>query len=583
VAWIVKRKLRVALAQINTIVGDFSYNRDKILQSVDRAKEGQADIIAFPELTICGYPPEDLLLKPAFVNDNLKYLAEITNQIDNIVTIVGFVDRQEDIYNAAAVIYNQQLIFTYHKVHLPNYGVFDEYRYFQAGTEFPVLRLNGSTVAVTICEDIWLPGDPIQTQVVEGDTEIIINISASPYHFGKSQLRERMLATRASDNAAAIAFVNLVGGQDELVFDGRSLVFDQKGELIAAAKQFAEDLVLVDIDVEAIFRERLRDPRLRELRREARRKGRKVSVYTVHLADHPKKVKVEAKKTASLTKPAEVYQALVLGTRDYVEKNKFEKVVIGLSGGIDSSLTATVAVDALGSENVIGVYLPSLYSSKESAEDAKLLSENLGIKFLEIAIDKVFKALLEVLKPVFADHKQDVTEENIQARVRGLILMALSNKFGWLVLSTGNKSEMSTGYCTLYGDMAGGFSVLKDVPKTLVYELARYRNKAAKREIIPARVLIKEPSAELRPDQRDSDTLPPYHLLDQVIQKYVENDLSFEEIVANGFSPSLVKKVFKLVDKSEYKRRQGPPGIKITPRAFGKDRRLPITSRYNGF
>jgi NAD+ synthase (glutamine-hydrolysing) len=578
----VKRKLRIALAQINTIVGDFSYNTEKVLESAVKAKKEQADVVAFPELTICGYPPEDLLLKPSFVNDNLKYLTKVINQIDDIVAIVGFVDRQDDIYNAVAVIYKKRLIFTYHKIHLPNYGVFDEYRYFQAGAEFPVLKLNNSTVGVNICEDIWLPGDPIETQVVEGDAEIIINASASPYHFGKTQLRERMLATRASDNTAAIAFVNLVGGQDELVFDGRSLVFNQKGELIAAAKQFEEDLLLVDIDVEAIFRERLHDPRLRELRREAKRRGKKVSIYTVELVESPK-VELKAKKVALLTRAAEVYQALVLGTRDYVSKNKFEKVVIGLSGGIDSSLTAAVAVDALGSENVVGVYLPSSYSSKESAEDAKLLGKNLGIKLLEIPIDKVFKALLEVLKPVFADRKQDVTEENIQARIRGLILMALSNKFGWLVLSTGNKSEMSTGYCTLYGDMAGGFSVLKDVPKTLVYELARYRNKVARKDIIPARVLTKEPSAELRPDQKDSDTLPAYHLLDQVVQKYVENDLSFEEIVASGFDAQIVKKIFRFIDKSEYKRRQGPPGIKITPRAFGKDRRLPITSHYNGF
>lgn len=577
------RWLRIALAQINTTVGDFKGNTEKILQVISEAKSLGVDLVTFPELAITGYPPEDLLLKPQFIQENLKCLNQVVEHSLGLSVVVGFVDAKGDLYNAAAVIHNGKLVDVYHKIYLPNYGVFDEDRYFRAGTNCPVYIIAGVGVGINICEDIWYEIGPATVQAYSG-AEVIVNISASPYHFGKRNFRERMLGTRASDNVAVVVYTNLVGGQDELVFDGNSMVLDEKGQLIAKGKQFEEDLVVVDLNVEAVLRTRLHDPR-----------QRKVTPLLKEQYWHSSKIVISEKPTLEPKPPlpqrqiqerdlpGEVYEALVLGTRDYIRKNGFEKVLIGLSGGIDSSLVATIAVDALGSSNVVGVSMPSRYSSPGSRSDAMLLAQNLGIKLITIPIEKVFQAYLDGLAEAFEGTEPNVTEENIQARIRGNILMALSNKFGWLVLTTGNKSEMATGYTTLYGDMAGGFAVIKDVPKTMVYELARYRNSLAGYELIPHNILDKEPSAELKPNQKDSDTLPPYQLLDPVLVAYVEEDQTVEEIMARGLDAKVVKRAARLVDTSEYKRRQAPPGVKITPRAFGRDRRLPITNRFKGW
>jgi NAD+ synthase (glutamine-hydrolysing) len=576
------RKLRIGMCQINVTVGDFVGNTQKILEAIVQARSLGVDLLTFPELAICGYPPEDLLFKPQFIEENLKCLEKVVEQTAGLAVVVGFVDAKDDIYNAAAIISDGKLVSVYHKIYLPNYGVFDENRYFQAGRECPVYIIGGIGVGVNICEDIWYEAGPATVQAYAG-AEVIVNISSSPYHAGKRDFRERMLGTRASDNVAIVAYNNLVGGQDELVFDGNSMVLNEKGELIARGKQFEEDLIVVDLDVEAVFRTRLHDPRWRKetlLLQEQRWHTAKIVVsdlpFTVlKLTLPPRQIEVRSL-------PGEVYDALVLGTRDYITKNGFEKVVIGLSGGIDSSLVATIAVDALGSANVIGVSMPSRYSSSGSISDAELLARNLGIKHITIPFEKIFQAYLETLADHFRDTKPNVTEENIQARIRGNILMALSNKFGWLVLTTGNKSEIATGYTTLYGDMAGGFAVIKDVPKTLVYQLAKYRNSVAGRKIIPSSVINKAPSAELRPEQKDVDSLPSYDLLDPVLTAYVEEDRSVEQIIGVGFEAEIVKRAARLVDTSEYKRRQAPPGIKITPRAFGRDRRLPITNRFRG-
>jgi NAD+ synthase (glutamine-hydrolysing) len=567
--------LRISLAQINAIVGDLEGNTRRIIEGIQRARELGVDVVAFPELAVTGYPPEDLLLKADFVEANLACLEGVAQAARDIVAIVGFVDLDQDIYNAAGVLCDGQVTVVAHKAYLPNYGVFDEERYFSAGDGLLVLRLRDFLIGVNICEDIWYPAGPTETQALFG-AQLVINISSSPFHSGKGQARERMLSTRAADSVAAVAFCNMVGGQDELIFDGGSAVFDERGQLVARARQFEEDLLVVDLNLERVLRQRLHDPRRRK-----ERVGDEYDVELVHLAGDTAagdKPPAEARIEPRLEDEAEVYQALVLGTRDYVRKNGFQKVVIGLSGGIDSSLTATIAVDALGSDNVIGVTMPSRYSSAPSLEDARALADNLRIGLRTVSIDGTFQAYLDMLAEQFAGVAADVTEENIQARVRGNVLMALSNKFGWLVLTTGNKSELATGYCTLYGDMAGGFAVIKDVPKGLVYALARYRN--ALSEVIPGRVLEKPPSAELRPDQRDEDTLGPYAVLDPILHAYVEEDRGVEEISALGFDQETVRRVMRMVDRAEYKRRQAPPGIKITPRAFGKDRRLPITNRY---
>jgi NAD+ synthase (glutamine-hydrolysing) len=576
------RKLRIGMSQINTTVGDFAGNTRKILEAIAAARPLGVDLIAFPELAICGYPPEDLLFKPQFIEENLKSLEKVIKQTSGLAVIVGFVDAKSDIYNAAAIINDGKLVSIYHKIYLPNYGVFDENRYFQAGRECPVYTILGVGIGVNICEDIWYEAGPATAQAYAG-AEVIINISASPYHFGKENDRERMLSTRASDNVAIIVYDNLVGGQDELVFDGNSMVLNEKGQLLARGKQFEEDLIVVDLDVEAVFRTRLHDPRWRkETLLLEDHPEHAVNVVVSELSPAAPKPALPPRQIKEHSFPGDVYDALVLGTRDYITKNGFKKVLIGLSGGIDSSLVAAIATDALGRSNVIGVLMPSRYSSSGSVSDSELLGRNLGIKYITIPIEKVYQAYIETLAEQFRDAKPDSTEENIQARIRGNLLMALSNKFGWLVLTTGNKSEIATGYTTLYGDMAGGFAVIKDVPKTLVYELAKYRNSIANDEVIPPSVISKAPSAELRPEQKDTDSLPPYELLDPVLTAYVEEDKSVEQIIGSGFEESVVKRAARLVDGSEYKRRQAPPGIKITPRAFGRDRRLPITNRFKG-
>jgi len=576
------RSLRLGLAQINTTVGDLEGNAAKVTQYVERARAQGVDLVSFPELTITGYPPEDLLLRPKFVQDNLATLRRVAEGCRGITAVVGFVDSNEDIYNAAAVIHDGRLVDVYHKQFLPNYGVFDENRYFQAGNRCPAYVVAGVGLGVSVCEDIWHPGDPTRAQALAG-AQVIININGSPYHVGKRRFREQMLATRASDYAVFVCYTNQVGGQDELVFDGASMVLSPWGEILAQAAAFQEELLVCDLNLEEVLQTRLHDPRRRKERVAT---DAAKSVPLIRVSEEPlikDKPPIEARCAPSLEDEAEVYQALVLGTGDYVRKNGFGKVVIGLSGGIDSSLTAVVAVDALGAENVMGVAMPSRFSSEGSLRDARELAENLGIQLMTIPIEEPFSAFLNVLAEPFAGTELGVTEENIQSRIRGMIIMGLSNKFGWLVLTTGNKSEMATGYATLYGDMAGGFAVIKDVPKTLVYRLARYRNAQGAALVIPPRVIEKEPSAELRPDQRDIDTLPPYEVLDPILEAYVEDDRSVEEIVAMGFDEALVKRVVTMVNRNEYKRRQAPPGVKITHRAFGRDRRLPIANRYQGF
>jgi NAD+ synthase (glutamine-hydrolysing) len=583
--------LLIALAQINTTVGDLDGNKAKILANVDRAKVQGADVVVFPELAIPGYPPEDLLLKPSFVEANLAALAQVAAASEDILIVTGFADRQDDIYNAAAVCCDGQVAGVYHKQYLPNYSVFDENRYFQAGIETPVFRWGEApgtamTFGVNICEDIWYPGGPTRAQAFLGGAQLIINISASPYHAGKGAHRERMLATRAADNIAIVAFCNLIGGQDELVFDGQSLVFDAQGNLLARGRAFEEDLVVVDLELGAVFNRRLHDPRRRKARPEpvegiARENTDSVPIISLpHPPAQGAKPKVSQAEVEPLDRLEEIYSALTLGTRDYVRKNGFETVVIGLSGGIDSCLTAAIAADALGPEHVVGVTMPSRYTSDMSNDDAAQLARNLGFRLMTVPIESTFEAYLEMLSEAFAGTEPGVTEENIQARIRGNILMALSNKFGWMVLTTGNKSEMSVGYATLYGDMAGGFAVIKDVPKGLVYELAEWRNRQT--PVIPKTAITRPPTAELRPDQKDTDSLPPYPVLDPILKAYVEEDRAATEIVALGFDPNTVQRVIRMVDRTEYKRRQAPPGVRITQRAFGRDRRLPITNRFKG-
>ncbi len=572
--------IRVGIAQINSTVGDLSGNTRKIVESIDQAKSLGVDLLTFPELAITGYPPEDLLLKPQFIKQNRKCLDKIIEHSSGIVVVVGFVDSDGDIYNAAAVLCDKKLVGVYHKFYLPNYGVFDENRYFQAGVGCPVFIIYGIGMGITICEDMWYEAGPAIVQAYAG-AKVLINISASPYHAGKGLFRERMLATRASDSIAIVVHSNLVGGQDELVFDGNSLIINEKGQLVARGKQFEEDFVVTDLDVESVFRSQLHDPRRRKETpwvKEKLAEATKIEVSTEYpaIARSP----LPPRRVERLDELAEIYQALVLGTRDYVHKNGFEKVVIGLSGGVDSSLVAAIATDSLGADNVIGVSMPSRYSSLGSKSDAEALARNLGIEFKVIPIEKAFSSYLETLAEPFKNTQPDVTEENIQARIRGNILFALSNKFGWLVLACSNKSETATGYTTLYGDMAGGFIPLKDVPKTLVLELARYKNRQAGKEVIPLDVLTKAPSAELRPDQKDTDTLPPYDILDPILKAYVEDDVTIDQIIAMGFDPEIVMKTARLVDRNEYKRRQAAPGIKITPRDFGRDRRLPITNKF---
>ncbi|MDH5363752.1 MAG: NAD+ synthase [Dehalococcoidia bacterium] len=573
--------IRIGIAQINPTVGDLSDNTNKIIRFIDEAKALGVDLLTFPEFALTGYPPEDLLLKPQFIQQNRESLEEIIRHSAGIAVVVGFVDHSDNaIYNAAAMIYNQKLAGVYHKNHLHNYGVLDENRYFQAGTECPIFIIYDIGIGVTICEDMWYEAGPATVQAYAG-ARLLVNISASPYHVGKGGFRERMLTTRATDNVAIVTYNNLVGGQDELVFDGNSLIINEKGEVIARGRQFEEDLIVADLDMESVFRSQLHDPRRRkELPLVETELGQATKIEVSSECPMVAKASLPPRQIEPLDKLAEIYQALVLGTRDYVRKNGFKKVVIGLSGGVDSSLVAAIAVDALGADNVVGISMPSRYSSPHSKSDAELLGKNLGIEFKVIPIEKAFSSYLETLAEPFKETQPDVTEENIQARIRGNILFALSNKFGWLVLACSNKSETATGYTTLYGDMAGGFIPLKDVPKTTVFELAKYKNRRAGSEVIPSSVLTKAPSAELRPDQKDTDTLPPYELLDPILKAYVEDDMTIDQIAAMGFDREIVLKAARLVDRNEYKRRQAAPGIKITPRDFGRDRRLPITNRF---
>lgn len=575
--------IRAALAQINPTVGDLEGNVALVLSYLNRARGLGADLVAFPELALTGYPPEDLLLKPHFAHDSRGALDRVIAAAKDIVAVVGFVDSDgSDIYNAAAVIAGGRLVDIYHKSFLPNYGVFDEERYFQAGTCCPVFTLGDVRVGVNICEDIWYPGGPTKLQALAGDAHLIVNISSSPYHAGKTVDRERMLCTRAEDNAVAVAYCNLIGGQDELVFDGNSLIISESGHIIARGRAFEEDLIVADINVERVFAERLRDPRRR---REKIRAAADDSLYLIDIKDGLRHVgaalALPARKDESIEGPAEIYKALVVGTRDYVRKNGFDKVYLGLSGGIDSALTAVIAADAIGPQNVNAVFMPTRYSASESGRDARALAENLGIGFQVIPIEETFHEYSKMLAPAFDGLPEDTTEENVQARIRGNILMALSNKFHGLVISTGNKSEMSVGYSTLYGDMAGGFALLKDVPKMLVYRLADYVNARPPGPVIPEYVIKRPPSAELRANQTDQDTLPPYPVLDAILEGYVEKDLSAESIIEQGYPAETVRWVIARVDAAEYKRRQSPPGIKITPRAFGRDRRMPITNKYH--
>ncbi len=587
------RSFRIAMVQMNPTVGDLDGNVKRIVGWLREARKAKADLVAFPELAVTGYPPEDLLLKPRFVEDNRLALQEVVRECRDIAAVVGYVGQggasehkslspmvvpasRHELYNAAAVIVDQRVVATYSKWFLPNYGVFDESRYFHPGRRLPIVTLNGTVLGVNICEDIWLPEGPTRIQAWAG-AEVIVNINASPFHVGKSRYREQMLATRARENGVILTYTNTVGGQDELVFDGNSLILDQTGEVIARGKAFEEDLLVADLNVEAVARFRMAHGRRKAA-------GKFASVIdrvdlTMPTASR-KRVPVVPPLATPLDSIEEVYRALTLGVRDYVRKNGFRRVVIGLSGGVDSALTAVIAVDALGPANVLGVFMPSPYTSRESREDVADLVRRLGIALWTIPITGPFRSYLRALAPVFGDRPADTTEENLQARIRGNILMAFSNKFGHLVLTTGNKSEMSVGYATLYGDMAGGFAVIKDVPKTMVYELARLRNRRGERAVIPKRILDRPPTAELKPDQKDEDTLPPYATLDPILKAYVEEDRSLEEIVAMGFDRETVARVIGMVDRSEYKRRQAPIGIKITHRAFGKDRRMPITNGY---
>jgi len=568
-------RLRVAACQLDTVVGDLDGNVDRMLAALDQAEEAGADVAVFPELAVTGYPPEDLLLKPGFVEDNLEALHKVAARTGRCAAVFGFVDRSRDLYNAAAVCAHGAVQGIYHKRELPNYAVFDERRYFSPGIHpMELFVIGGVRCGVSICEDAWSPTGPIYEQAA-GGAELMLNLNASPYHAGRHAERERMLATRAADASCALVYVNQVGGQDELVFDGASLVLDADGELLASAPQFEESVLVVDLEVRAVFRKRLLDPRGR-----APAPALAAVVVTdaaVANSDHRAPERAEP-----LDRLDEVYEALVLGTRDYVSKNGFTDVVLGLSGGVDSSLVVTVATDAIGPEHVHAVSMPSRFSTEGSRSDAEKLARNLGVDYRTIAIEPAHDAFLSMLAPSFEGKKEDITEENIQSRIRGLILMALSNKHGWLVLATGNKSEMAVGYSTLYGDTAGGFAVIKDVPKTLVYELCRRRNERAGQDLIPESVLTKAPSAELKADQRDEDSLPPYEVLDPILEAYVENDLTATELESAGFDSEQVREVVRLVDAAEYKRRQTPPGVRVTPKAFGKDRRVPITNRYRG-
>ena len=594
--------LRLALAQFDATVGDLAANARRMEELAQAAYEAGADLVAFPELALTGYPPEDLVLRPSFVRENLRQLQQLARRLPPLVAVVGFVDGDDDIYNAAAVVAGGEVRGVYRKTLLPNYGVFDEFRYFAPGERALVVAYGPHRIGINICEDIWYPDGPARVQSLAGGAQVLVNISSSPYHQGKVAARERMLCTRAWDYRVVLAFVNLVGGQDELVFDGTSAVIDEDGQVVARAPSFQEALLLADVRPESVFHRRLHDPRRRQQRQRLREPEAWLPVDVLEVApqwvrrpqSRPPLAQVRTAQPPEgdtplytgvaplLDQEAEVYRALVTGLRDYVRKNGFDTVVVGMSGGIDSSLVAVVAADSLGCDRVVGVAMPSRFSSEHSLRDAREVARRLGIRFEVVPIETIFQAFETTLAPLFAGRPFDVAEENIQARIRGSLLMALSNKFGWLVLATGNKSEMSVGYGTLYGDMAGGFALLKDVPKTWVYRLARWRNAQGPQPVIPEEVFTKAPSAELRPNQKDTDSLPPYEVLDPIVQAYVEEDEDIAGLVARGFDPETAQRVAAMIVRNEYKRRQAAPGVKITPRAFGRDWRFPITNRYRG-
>jgi NAD+ synthase (glutamine-hydrolysing) len=570
--------MRLALAQMNTVVGDLDGNRDRILKRLEEARRAGAELVLFPELAVTGYPPEDLLLRPGFLRAAARTVQEIAEATTGIAALVGAPQLDRDLFNACAVCVDGAVRAVYRKHFLPNYGVFDEDRYFQAGRELMLLRCGEALVGPTICEDIWQPGPPATDLALAG-AHVVANISASPFHLDKGVEREEMLATRARDNSCWIAFVNAVGAQDELIFDGHSLVLDENGEIVARGPAFEEALIVVDVDAATAVARRLRDARRRALARALRE------------LPEPPVVEVPEREPAGSVEPVvapllddleQMRLAIELGLRDYVEKNGFSDVVLGISGGIDSALTAALAVEALGPERVVCVSMPSQYSSEETRADAGRVVESLGVRSLEIPIEPIVEAVGAALTEPFAGTEPGIAEENVQARVRGLLVMALSNKFGWLPLATGNKSELSVGYATLYGDMAGGFALLKDVYKTDVFRLARHLNERAGRELIPLSVIERPPSAELRADQRDEDSLPPYEKLDRVLEAYVELDSSREELASNGFDEDVVERALAMIDRAEYKRRQAPPGVKLRPKAFGRDRRVPITNRWRG-
>ena len=570
--------MRLALAQINTVVGDLDGNRDRILARLEEAKEAGADLVLFPELAVTGYPPEDLLLRPGFVRAARRTLDEIARATRNVVALVGVPILERDLYNACAVCTAGEVKALYRKRFLPNYGVFDEDRYFAPGDDLLLLEHGHTLVGPTICEDVWQPGPPITDLTLAG-AHLIANISASPFHVGKDREREEMLATRARDNACFLAFCNAVGGQDELIFDGHSLVLDDEGTVLARAPGFEECLLLVDVDPEDVIARRLRDVRRRAL---ARQRGTP-HAEVVHVGSprpSPGGEHVEPVVAQRLDDLEQMRLALELGLRDYVEKNGFREIVVGVSGGIDSALVAALAAEALGAEHVHCASMPSQFSSEATRADARRLAEGLGCPFLELPIEPIVEEFRRTLAPVFGEREPDLTEENVQARTRGVLLMALSNKFGWLVVATGNKSELAVGYATLYGDMAGGFALLKDVFKTDVFRLARHLNERADRELIPQTILDRAPSAELRADQLDEDSLPPYPALDRVLEAYVEEDRSREELTDDGFDRDVVERAIGMIDRAEYKRRQAPPGVKLRPKAFGRDRRTPITNRW---
>ncbi|MFL5912339.1 MAG: NAD+ synthase [Gaiellaceae bacterium] len=571
--------MRLALAQINPTVGDLDGNRALILERLDAAKEAGADVVVFPELAVTGYPPEDLLLRPGFIRAAERSLDQIARASRGVTLLVGTPHLDRDLYNACAVCSGGELKALVKKRFLPNYGVFDEFRYFAPGNELYLFEHGEALIGVTVCEDMWQPGPPATDLALAG-AQLLVNVSASPFHVGKDREREEMFRTRARDTNAYVAFCNTVGGQDELIFDGHSVVIDDEGDVVARAPGFEEALLVVDVDLSSVIARRLTDARRRAL---AKDRGDIGAVPTIHVGTpHEREDDLAPPIVPFAEELEQMRQALVLGLQDYVRKNGFEQVLVGVSGGIDSALTAAIAVEALGADAVHCVSMPSRYSSDATRADARKLAEALGCDFREIEIEAVFEAFLGALAPAFSGREPDLTEENLQARIRGTLLMAQSNKFGWLLVATGNKSELSVGYATLYGDMAGGFALLKDVFKTDVFRLSRYLNEQAGRELIPQSIIDRAPSAELRADQLDEDSLPPYPALDQVLEAFVEQDRSLEELSADGFDRDVVERAVAMIDRAEYKRRQAPPGVRLRPKAFGRDRRTPITNRWRG-